>query len=101
MGLVLLAWALAQGHGCVGFRDKWHGEREIQLTLVLLRSPLVPSIQMYSARHLPRWSSFMYFESCVRYGQFCAMKVGEWGERMLTLEELDTMVDSPTPACRR
>jgi hypothetical protein len=24
-----------------------------QLTLVLLRSPLVPSIQMYSARHLP------------------------------------------------
>lgn len=29
-------------------------------TLVLLRRPLVPSIQMYSARTLPFWSSFMY-----------------------------------------
>ena len=41
------------------------GSQEQRLrTLVLERTPLVPSIQMYSARTAPFWSSFMYFRSC-------------------------------------
>ena len=31
----------------------------------------------------------------------CCQKLGHGYQRMLTLEELDTMVDSPTPACGR
>lgn len=31
------------------------------LTLVLERTPFMPSIQMYSARTWPFWSSFKYF----------------------------------------
>jgi hypothetical protein len=68
------------------------------LTLVLLRRPLVPSIQMYSARHLPLWSRLMYLASCARWSQ--PVQQAAAGLEMLTLCELDTMVDSPTPAYR-
>jgi hypothetical protein len=67
------------------------GEAVIVLTLVLLRMPLEPSIQMYSANTLFRWSSFMYLANCyamVRSDVRCA----EYG--FLTLAALETMVDS-------
>ena len=65
-----------------------------ELTLVLLRRVLVPSIQMYSAKHLPLWSSFMYFASCRGDGQF-ACQVLEVFDGLLTLPEFDTVVESP------
>ena len=44
--------------------DGWISTGKGAPTLVLDRTPLVLSIQMYSAMTLPFWSSFMYFMSC-------------------------------------
>jgi hypothetical protein len=41
-------------------------ENDVVLTFVLFRIPLLPSIQMYSARTLPFWSNFMYLANCDR-----------------------------------
>lgn len=44
--------------------------------MVFERTPLVPSIQMYSANTAPFWSSFIYLRSCGRsaIGAFQAFK---------------------------
>ncbi len=73
------------------------------LTFVLLRSPFVPSIQMYSASALPFWSRAIYFANWREKVSQTLSRIEDHDRRgggsvRLTLAALDTMVDSPTPA---
>jgi len=67
------------------------------LTLVLLRSPLLPSIQMYSARTLPFWSNFMYLANC-QDGQSVRSCEERCAAGAPTLAALEIML-SPSLAC--
>ena len=64
------------------------------LTLVFERRPLVPSIQMYSARTFPPWSKFMYFRSCTTNQHLSSPMFERESIWSLTLPVFEMVVDS-------